>query len=327
MSNLVRRIAQCATTLSAVAVFLSVFAPTAIAQEQKDKALPVIGDHHFIMSSEVPDPFITSFFRNATGGGIGFNIENLLTDASGDTILDVSGDIGFLSLGFEYQGKLASWVAIRVGFEGSARVGTSLESLLGNGVSAVYGYFLGGTFRLVETEKIFLSAVADLTGNSITDVGILNLVQQAIDQDTILPDSANAVNTGTDKAGLGGFRFAWAASRLIGVRLNAGFGIADLFQSNKDTKFSFAGGGAVGFNFANTTSVPIGLLVFFKTANFNPGASDVVDATSSTGLEVLYSGHRDFGLGLALAWERADLTQGRPSIKTFKGTINLRYYF
>jgi len=326
MSHLVRRIAQCATTLSAVAVFLSVFAPTAMAQEEKDKALPVIGDHYFIISGEVPDPFITSFFRNATGGGIGFDIQSLVTDTSGDTILDVSGNIGFLSLGFEYQGALADWVAIRVGFEGAARVGTSLESILGNGVSAVYGYFLGGTFRLVETEKIFLSATADLTGNSITDVGILQIVQDAIDQGEI-PDSAEAVETGTDKAALGGLRFAWAASRLIGVRVNAGVGVADLFRSSKETKFSFATGAAVGFNFANTTGVPIGLLVFFKGANFNPGASDIVDATSSAGVEVVYSGHRDFGLGLALAWERADLTQGRPAINTFGATINLRYYF
>lgn len=217
-------------------------------------------------------------------------------------------------------------MAIRLGFEGSARVGTSLESILGNGVSAVYGYFLGASFRLYETNKVFLSATADLTGNSITDVGILQLVQDAIDEGEI-PDSASAVESGTDKAGVGGFRFAWAASRLIGVRANAALGISDLFQSGEDTRFSFITGAAVGFNFANTSNVPIGLLAFFKAANFSAGASNLVDATTTAGIEVDYTGHEDFGLGLTLGWERADLTMDRPAVKTFSAKINLRYYF
>ena len=320
------RIRRLASVLAPALVLLSLVATPALGQEKTGKRLPVLGGHNFLISEQVPDPFITSFFRNATGGGIAFNIESLVIDTSGDTIIDVSGDIAFLNLGFEYQGALADWVAIRVGFEGAARVGTSLESILGNGVSAVYGYFIGGTFRLVEKEKFILSATADLTGNSITDVGILQLVQDAIDEDSI-PTDAEVVATGTDKAAVGGFRFAWAASRLVGVRANAAIGIADLFQSSESTKFSFITGAAVGFNFANTTKVPIGLLAFFNASNFSAGASNIVDKTFSTGLEIDYTGYEDFGLGLALAWEKAELTMGRPSIKTFSGKINLRYYF
>jgi len=327
MTNLVTRIARSAATFSTAALILSLAATPALAQEETEKRLPELAGHNFIISAQVPDPFITSFFRNATGGGIAFDLQSVVTDTNGDTLIDVSGDVAFLNLGFEYQGALAEWVAIRLGFEGAARVGTSLESILGNGVTAVYGYFLGGTFRLVETEKIFLSATADFVGNTITDVGILQLVQDAIDQDTIVPDSVEVVETGTDKAAIAGARFAWAASPLIGVRLNAGIGIADLFRSDESTKFSFIGQAAVGFNFANTTNVPIGLLVFFKAANFNPGASDILDASTTAGFEVDYTGYEDFGLGLALAWQRADLTQNRPAINTFGATINLRYYF
>lgn len=326
MTNLVTRIARSAATFSTAALILSLAATPALAQEETGKRLPELAGHNFIISAEVPDPFITSFFRNATGGGIGFDVQNVLLDTTGDTILNASGDIGFLNLGFEYQGALAQWFALRIGFEGAARVGTSLESILGNGVSAVYGYFLGGSFRLLEAERIYLSATVDFTGNSIVDVGILQLVQDAIDQDTISPDS-EPVNTGTDKATVAGARFAWAASRLIGVRLNGAIGIADLFRSSDDTKFTFAGQAAVGFNFANTTGVPIGLLAFFKLSNFNPGASDLLDSSSTAGIEVDYTGHEDFGLGLALSWVGATLTQDRPNINTFGATINLRYYF
>lgn len=313
--------------LGTTIALLTLLAAPALAQEESGKRLPELAGHNFLISEQVPDPFITSFFRNATGGGIAFNVENLLIDSAGDTILDVSGDIGFLNLGFEYQGALAEWFALRIGFEGAARVGTSLESILGNGVSAVYGYFLGGTFRLVEKERVYLSATVDFTGNTITDVGILQLVQDAIDQDTIAPESDAVVETGTDKATVGGIRFAWAASRLIGVRLNAGIGIADLFRSSDDTKTTFNAAGAVGFNFANTTNVPIGLLVFLQVANFNPGASDILDSSTITGIEVDYTGYDDFGLGVALSWTRADLTQDRPKINTFGATINLRYFF
>lgn len=325
MPGCTRRSARLAATLSTAAVLLSLLAAPALAQED-EKALPVLGGHNFLISAEVPDPFITSFIRNATGGGIAKDMQTLLTDSSGDTILNATGDLAFLNLGFEYQGALADWVAIRIGFEGAARIGTSLESLLGNGVSAVYGYFLGGTFRLVETQKIFLSATADLTGNTIYDVGLLRLVQDAIDVGDI-PDSSSVVETGTDKAAAGGLRLAWAASRLVGVRLNGAIGIADAFRKDQDTKFSFFGGAAVGFNFANTSNVPIGLLGFFKFANFNPGASDIVDSSTTTGLEIDYTGHQDFGLGLTLSWNSIETTRDRPSISTVSGTLNLRYFF
>lgn len=305
--------------------FLSLIATPALGQEQRDKSLPVLGGHNFLISSQVPDPFITSYIRNATGGGIAFNIDNVLTDAAGDTILNEQGDVGFLNLGFEYQGALADWVAIRVGFEGAARLGTSAASLLGSGVSAVYGYYLGASFRLVEAERVFVSATADLTGNTIYDIGVLRIVQEAIDEGDI-PDSSEVVESGTDKAAVGGVRLAWAASRLIGVRLNGGVGIADVFRES-GSKFSFFAGAAVGFNFHNTTNIPIGLLAFFKAANFSPGASDVAEEIYTSGIEVDYTGHEDFGLGLALAWSRIPLTNSTQDINTFGATINLRYFF
>ena len=334
MTDRVRRIARHAVT-SCIAIFaLSLVATPGVAQEEnrtgvaqeKQKSLPVLGGHHFLISAEVPDPFITSYIRNATGGGIAFNVQNLLTDSSGDTILNAEGNIAFLQLGFEYQGALADWVALRVGFEGAARVGTSLESLLGNGVSAVYGYFLGGSFRLAQTEKIALTATADFTGNSITDVGILALVQEAIDTGE-LPDSTEVVETGTDKAAVGGARFAWAASRLIGVRLDGSIGIADLFRSSEDTKFSFLAGGAVGFNFHDTSNVPLGLLAFFKAANFSPGASNIADAIYTGGVEVDYTGYDDLGLGLTFAWSRIPVANSDVTINTFNAAINLRFFF
>lgn len=319
------RAARGATVVAFAALLSSLLASSALAQ-QTGKRLPELGGHNFLVSAEVQDPFITTFFRNSTGGGIAFDIQSLVLGESGDTILNVSGDLGFLNLGFEFQGALADWVALRVGFEGSARVGTSLESLLGNGVSAVYGYFLGASFRLWETQKIFLSATADLTGNTIYDVGLLRLVQDAIDVGDI-PDSSSVVESGTDKAVVGGARFAWAASRLVGVRANGAVGIADLFREDQESKFSFFGEAAVDLNFHNTSSVPLGLLGFFRIANFNPGASDVLEKSVSGGIEVDYTGHEDFGLGLTLRWSNFETVTTRQNINTFGADINLRYFF
>lgn len=324
MSCFVARIARAVPVFGIAAVFLALLAAPALAQ-QTGKRLPELGGHNFLISAEVPDPFITTFFRNATGGGIAFDVESVVLDSDGDTLINASGDLAFLNLGFEFQGALADWVALRVGFQGSARVGTSLEALLGNGVSAVYGYFLGASFRLWETQKIFLSATADLTGNTIYDVGILKLVQDAIDEGDI-PDSSGVLDKGTDKAAAGGLRFAWAATRLVGVRANGAIGIADLFKEG-DSKFSFFADAGVDLNFHNTSNVPLGLLAFFKVANFNPGTSDILDKLATVGVEVDYTGHEDLGLGLTLKWTNFEGANTAQSISTFGLLLNLRYYF
>ena len=142
-----------------------------------------------------------------------------------------------------------------------------------------------------------------------------------------IPDSSTAVGSGTDKAGVGGVRFAWAASRLIGVRATAGIGIADLFQGDEETKTSFYGAAAVGFNFANTTSVPIGLLGFYKWANFSTGASNIADGFSTFGLEVDYTGHKDFAMGLELSWIRIPQVDSDNEFSAVSAKINLRYFF
>lgn len=316
---------RCAGTFGAVAVLFSLLAPPAFAQE-KQKRLPVLGGHNFIISARVPDPFITTFIRNATGGGLALGVETVLTDAAGDTVLSEKGDIAFLNLGFEFQLAATDWLALRLAFEGAARIGTSLQSLLGNGVSAVYGYTLGGTFRLVEAKKVVLSATADLTGNTIYDIGILRLVQDVIDEAAI-PDSSGVIDSGTDKSAVGGLRFGWAASRLIGVRLNGAIGVADLFKSAEETKFSFVAGAAVGFNFANTSNVPIGLLGFFRFTNFTPGASNVADEIVTTGLEIDYTGQDDFSMGLELTGSRIPIASSEQTITTAGAAINLRYFF
>ena len=317
---------RCAATFGAAAVFVSLFAPAALAQEENEKKLPVLGGHNFIISAQVPEPFITTFIRNATGGGLALEVETVLTGPAGDTLVSEKGDLAFLDLGFEFQLAATDWLALRLAFEGAARVGTSLQSLLGNGVSAVYGYSLGGTFRLVEAEKVIISATADLTGNAIYEIGILRLVQDVIDEGDI-PDSSGVVASGTDKAAVGGLRFAWAASRLIGVRLNGAVGVADLFRSDEETKFSFVFGAAVGFNFANTSNVPVGLLGFFKFTNFSPGASNVADEIVTTGLEIDYTGHEDFSMGLELAGSRIPIVNSDQTISTAGAKINLRYFF
>ena len=315
-----------AGTFGAVAVLFSLFVPPAFAQEETQKRLPILGGHNFIISAQVPDPFITTFIRNATGGGLALDVETVLTGPAGDTLLSDKGDIAFLSLGFEYQLAATDWLALRIAFEGAGRVGTSLQSLLGNGVSAVYGYKLGGTFRLVEAEKVIVSATADLTGNTIYDIGVLRLVQDVIDEGGI-PDSSGVVESGTDKAAVGGLRFAWAASRLIGVRLNGGIGVADLFRSGQETKFSFFSDAAVGFNFANTSNVPVGLLGYFRYTNFSPGTSNVAEEIVTTGLEIDYTGLDDFSMGLELGWSRIPVVNSEQTISSVDATINLRYFF
>ncbi len=301
-------------------------AEASTAAQQEEKKLPILAGHQFLSSGFVPDPFVTTFIRNAVGGGVALNIESVLRDTAGNVIAATEGDIAFMNVGFQYQLALANWVAVRLQLAGAARVGTSTEALLSNGVSAVYGYALGGTFRLFESNRTYLSATADLTGNKIYDIGILQAIQDAIDSG-IEPDSIQAVESGTDKSAVGGLQFAWAASRLVGVRLLGSIGIGEPFRDLDESETSVNGGAAIDFNLFNTSSVPLGFLLGWTYSSFSEAASNVAEGINKWGLEVDWTGARDFSLGLQLSYNRVPLRDSDETINSWEGLINLRYYF
>ena len=323
VSRFIRAQVRCLITFAVWWVFWSLYAAPAAAQDEREKRLPVLGDRAFIVSAEVQDPSVTSFLRSATGGGLAFDIATPVLDADSNIVV-YEGNLAFLELGLEAQAAVTDWLAVRLAFDGGARVGTSFEALSGSGVSAVYGYLVGAMVRLLETRKVLLSATADFTGNRIHDVSYLKVLRQALREGVITLDP---VESGTDRALAGGLRFGWAASRLIGVRLSGAVGVADPFREELDSKVGYYAGAGVGFNLANTSSVPIGFLGFFKIANFNPGSSDIVGASFRTGLEIDYTGKSDFSTGVTLAYNRLETALTGQPIDTFDAVINLRYYF
>jgi hypothetical protein len=143
--------------LGGVALAATLVAPL---HAQNDSIRRTLGKHTFLPSTLLGDPFAAPM-KNLTGGaGRGLQVPKLNLD---EQILEYQdASIGFLSVGMEYQQSLTSWLALRAGFNGGARLGTSGVALLAEGVTAQFGATFGATAKLIRSDRFILSATADV---------------------------------------------------------------------------------------------------------------------------------------------------------------------
>src|SRR5690349_3055645 len=110
--------------------FAALLAAPARAQTPQDSQTEChrcLDGFRFLPSSVVGDPFATTYFENATGGGMALDLKVPVRNLSGETIDSLKGDIGFFLLDFTYQKSVARWLALRTNVTAVGRVGTSTE--------------------------------------------------------------------------------------------------------------------------------------------------------------------------------------------------------
>jgi hypothetical protein len=258
-----------------------------------------LSEHTFIPASRVGDPFVASWVRSETGFGIAQGLQvPIRNPETGEILGTLEGDVAFISLGFEYQQLITRWLGLRVGGTASARTGTNEQSLLSTGINALYGFNLGTTVRILEANRIYLSAVGDLRWNQVYAFDLYGFLKKVIDEGFDPEGDNQLVGSGKNLVGSAGLRLAYTPTRLLGFTVLTEFGGADPFKSDQDSRGLVRLGGTVGLDLGATTSVPIGLLGGFKWENFNDRADDLADKTWSAMFSIGYTGRSDFYIGL-----------------------------
>ena len=317
------------TVPASTALLVSVLAGAAQAAEQASPRL--LGGHLFLPSSVVPDPFIATSFQTATGGGAAMNIVTPLYNIKGEQIGEADSDIGFMSLGFDYQQRLSNRVDLRLSVDGSGRLGTSATSIVAEGLSAVYGYGFGTTVNLVKKTNWVLAATGDVRGNTLYGVSPLAFVQAAIDNaangDSALADSQDSLlSKGDNSRFVGGLRGAYTPAPWIGFTGYLEAGVGKKFQG-RDANTSVA-------NFGATTSVDLnsllhtalGVLLQYRHQSLNEKGENV-GRSDSYGFGLFYTGRQDFGIGLENTWAKLDQPRTDKQVNAVTARILLRYDF
>lgn len=305
----------------AVLLLATIWAMSAVAQDQKVGGRPALGGHSFTESVDVPSPFVRTFIRNRLGAGKALDLAIPVTDIGGQPITSLRGDLIFAILDFEYQYAIKSWLGVRARILGSGRLGSDTAALLSEGVTMSTGFEFGWLIRLQERETSALALELDLANRSFTGVNISQYVTDIIDG---VP--ASLVNKTPSTRGGAGLRYAWAASPLLGVsaRGKTGFG-ESVEQGRKDVWFwSFAT--ALDFDLRTKSSLPMGVAVGYAYDSFPEYGGNVAEGVHSTFVRFSYLGREDFLMSLDLSHDSIPISGDAPDLKGASVTISLRYY-
>jgi hypothetical protein len=283
----------------------------------------VLNGFEFIPSRIVPDPFAITYFGTTTGGGLAFDLKTPFIDVNGDTLGTLTGDVAFMALGFEYQQRLGRWLAVRAEFTGNARIGTDEQSMLAQGVTGTFGWGLGATARIYQSEKLIVSGALDFSRSDIVGVDPFGFAQSIIDNGGLEEDN-ELVASGNAISGTIGARLGWAPANWIGVTALLEGGRGDVTESASETVIG--GGGTVGVDLKNLNVIPIGLLFSFDSDAFSQGGADLATRSNGFGFGAFWTGWEDFIIGIETTMRVLERRDFEDNFEAFVATFNLRYW-
>ncbi len=284
-----------------------------------------LGEHIFIPSGFIPYAFITTHVHTNTGAGLVLNSKKPFIDLDGDTVGTLEGDIAFMALQFQYQHAFAEWIAARIALSGIARVGTDEQSVLAQGVSAVYGVNLGVSVRLLRTERVMLSGTVALRPRDLITLNLFDFAQSVIDEVGLTEDN-NLVDHDKSYNASAGLRFAWSPWVWLGLTALGEIGAGDPL-GDEPTDLATTLATTADVDLGMLTSVPIGFLLSFSRNSFSENAGDLAEAVTTFGLGVFYTGREDFSIGIEAQAAKLPERGSEDDLDAVLGTFVLRYYF
>lgn len=283
----------------------------------------VLNGFRFLPSALIPSPFVTTYIRTATGGGIASNLSSLFVDVDGDTLGTLTGDVAFMNLGFEFQQQFGGWLAVRAGFSGSARMGVDEQSLLAEGLTGIASLNLGATARIWHNENLLVSGAVDFGSSEFVGLDPFGFAQSVIDSGGLSKDNS-LVSSSSANSGRGNGRVAWAPKSWLGL---TGFlGVASVDISSGSSDFLVGGGATVAVDFRQLNWPSIGLLLGYVSEGANRGSDIARRSTGITGA-IMYTGRDDFSIGLEATSRKFKRATDDPDFSALLVTFNIRYWF
>jgi hypothetical protein len=291
-----------------------------------------LGGHTYVPIELLGDPFTGTYVRNSTGGGKALGLKVPIPDLEGGVLGYAESDIGFLTIGLEYQQNVTNWLALRVGGSGGARLGTSIEALLAEGATAVFGYNFGVSVQAVRTERLALGLSADMIPNQSYGISPLDFARSVIENGL---DSASALlRKGDGRRLFIGVRPAYVVTPWLGLQGQFEFGpnrarqkgdSGQVEAEETETQATFGLGASV--NLMGTGGrTPLGFLLAFQHKSGIVGA-DVSGGADTWNVGIYYTARRAFSVGLDILSSSIGQTLVDDDINLIGGRLTLRYDF
>jgi hypothetical protein len=300
-------------------------AQTAAVPDEGDKAL-VLGEHTFMPNALVSEPFIRTHFRTKLGIGKALALEYPIIVIDSITIASLSGDLLFATLEFEYQHAIKKWLAIRAQMRVLGRLGTQIQSLLSQGLTASLGTEIGFVVRIVRTRTFQLSGTADLRNANATVVNISRWVEGIVDTGSPDPNRPLVSNTPILMGGLGG-RMAWSITPLLGIMGELRLGLGETSELAQQTRIYYDAGAIADFDLRALKFIPVGVGLAYRQSTLPSSNSDVAKIARSVQIRIGYVGRDDYAIGLEVTTDWLPSTLTDQTIKAGTIVITTRYFF
>ena len=317
-----RRVQHLMAVALASLVLAAIFAVPG--QAQTDPIRRTLGEHTFLPSALLGDPFTGTYIRNITGGGSAVALQVPKLDLSEQVIGYQDASMSFLTVGMDYQQSVVPWLAFRAGFTGGARLGTSVPALLAEGVTAQFGATVGATARLVGTDRFILSTTADVVPGVTYEISILDFAKD------VIASGFDSTSTLLSKGSPYRYRFggnaAYCVSPWLGLQATGTVGPVQISSGAKDTEVRLGAGASLNFD---PIGPPIGVLLGYLYTDpvVGVGGGNVVGGAGIANTGVFYTGHERLVVGLDMQFTSVDQTHGDKPLDVVIGRMVLRYDF
>ncbi len=283
-----------------------------------------LGGHTFMPSTQVRDPFITTYLLSGTGVSI-FQLPMLTINWEGPEPVVMEGDVLYLVQGFRDQRALNDWLAVRGAFSATGRGGIDEKSVFAQGVMWSFAGGFGATARVWGAEQAALAVSADVALGSAYTINILDFAADILENGWDEESSfVSESNTSQGRLGLVG---AWAPKRWLGVTASADWGWAEGSGGRDWDGRRLRGSGTVGIDFKELDTVPVGVRFALSSQPIGQGGTGPGDDITSYGVGVFYTGRPDLSVGADAIFLRLPLIDSDVKTDALQFSIDMRYYF
>lgn len=290
--------------------------------EEEKNNLPELHDHYFVSLINLNSAFTDSQFGMSMGVAQTSDFSSIILEVDGERINGLKGSLIFADLNFHYRQKIKNWIAFDANVGLTARLGTEVQSLLAQGVNTVSSMRLGWVVKILEKDKILLSANMKVNKYNVNVISIKDFVEDLLRDSTITSISKTIP---VQNIGLG-VQFAWGISKLVGLQAYATTLYGDSFERGV-SDFLYTAGGALDINLNTTTRVPLGFSLGFVSGSFSDIVQEKGASSTQIVFKIAYTGGQHYDLGLEFSRSKLPLRGVEEKVNTGGIFISSRYYF
>jgi len=217
---------------------------------------------------------------------------------------------------------LGERITLRGDVFGASRIGTSAESVVAQGVTALGDMALGTTVMIWRWDRVQLSALADVGYGKALLFDLVGYAKDIVDGDGSAPSLLGTENRTTF---LPGVSAAWAINDWSGLTGSGQVGVVK--GSETDTNTPWKVGVSASMDFGQRDQAPIGLLASLEVNSSPILESGGTEVSTAVGLGVFYTGREDLNVGADVRWMKVPLDYGDATANPITVAGVLRYFF